>query len=125
MSAALGRAAQRVFTETAVAIVTTSVNVAEVREHLPALVKKYGLDLEAVELHLDLLLDKVDVFEEDRYAGRLEEARGYLVGRDEDDVPLAALALHEGIPIWSNDRDFEELPLSVYPTSALLRLLGS
>ena len=40
------------------------------------------------------------------------------------DVPLAALALKLEIPIWSNDRDFEELPLITYPTARLLKILG-
>jgi predicted nucleic acid-binding protein len=40
------------------------------------------------------------------------------------DVPLAALALKLEIPIWSNDHDFEELPLIVYPTARLLKILG-
>jgi predicted nucleic acid-binding protein len=40
------------------------------------------------------------------------------------DIPLAALALKLEIPIWSNDRDFEELPLITYPTARLLKILG-
>lgn len=35
-----------------------------------------------------------------------------------------ALALKLEIPVWSNDRDFEELPLIAYPTAKLLKILG-
>jgi len=34
-----------------------------------------------------------------------------------------ALALELGLPIWSNDRDFDGLPVDVYPTARLLKLL--
>ncbi len=44
--------------------------------------------------------------------------------RDPKDVPLAALALKLGIPIWSNDRDFEHFPHGYYPTAKLLKILG-
>lgn len=52
------------------------------------------------------------------------EARRYLDKRDPDDVALAALALKLGVPIWSNDNDFEELPLEVFPTAKLSKILG-
>jgi predicted nucleic acid-binding protein len=48
----------------------------------------------------------------------------YLAKRDPTDIPLAALALKLEIPVWSNDRDFEELPLIAYPTAKLLKILG-
>lgn len=48
----------------------------------------------------------------------------YLAKRDSTDIPLAALALKLEIPVWSNDRDFEELPLIAYPTAKLLKILG-
>ncbi len=38
--------------------------------------------------------------------------------------PWPALALKLGVPIWSNDNDFKELPLDLYPTAKLLKVLG-
>jgi predicted nucleic acid-binding protein len=64
------------------------------------------------------------VVPESHYRSHLAEARRYLGERDPSDIPLAALAPKLGIPIWSNDRDFEELPLIAYPTARLLRILG-
>jgi predicted nucleic acid-binding protein len=43
---------------------------------------------------------------------------------DSNVVLSATLALKLEIAIWSNDRDFEELPLIVYPTARLLKVLG-
>jgi len=57
------------------------------------------------------------------YASHLDEARRYLEWRDPDDVHLAALALKLAIPVWSNDRDLRELPLIVYTTAELLKIL--
>lgn len=58
------------------------------------------------------------------YESHLEEASEYLAKRDPTDIPLATLALKLEIPVWSNDRDFEELPLIAYPTAKLLKILG-
>jgi len=52
------------------------------------------------------------------------EAACFLHKRAPSDIPLGALALKLEIPIWSNDHDFEELPLIVYPTARLLKILG-
>lgn len=54
----------------------------------------------------------------------LEEAKSLLEKRDPKDVPLLALALKLQIPIWSNDRDFEDLPIELYPTARLLKVMG-
>jgi predicted nucleic acid-binding protein len=44
--------------------------------------------------------------------------------RDPDDIELLALDLHLGIPIWTNDRDFEAVNVDVFTTESLLRHLG-
>ena len=40
---------------------------------------------------------------------------------DPDDVALLALALHLGLPIWSNNRDFEDARVRWYTTAQLLK----
>lgn len=49
-----------------------------------------------------------------------------LIGiRDEDDVPVLALALELQIPVWTNDRDFLNLPdIQVYSTADMIGLLA-
>lgn len=58
---------------------------------------------------------------EDRYADSIPEAQNRMKDRDPDDAKLFALALHLGIPIWSNDRDFEIAGVQVFTTSMLMQ----
>lgn len=123
LSAAVARAAARVFQRAkGLEIVITDANFEEIQTHLPTLARQYALDEADVVENLGVLPLKIypAVF----YESHLAEARRYLGTRDPSDVPLAALALKLEIPIWSNDRDFEELPLIVYPTARLLKILG-
>jgi predicted nucleic acid-binding protein len=122
LSAAVNGAARRVFRSDTLSVVTTDVTLAETKERLPILAAKYRLTPPAVSAQLAAL--PVEVVPEARYRSHLPEAHRYLGTRDPSDVPLAALALKLEIPIWSNDRDFEELPLIVYPTARLLKILG-
>lgn len=94
----------------------------EVKKYLPVMATRYGLDLEEVEEALKQL--SIQVFSEHQYRSHLPEARKHLDKRDPDDVTLAALALKLKIPIWSNDRDFEDVPVDLYPTAKLLKILG-
>jgi len=82
----------------------------------------YRLDLVEVQEALGAL--PIRLYSETYYRSSLPQARRYLQRRDPDDVALAALALKLQIPIWSNDRDFEGLPLALYPTAKLLKVLG-
>lgn len=66
----------------------------------------------------------IERYAEGDYLSHVAEARRYLADRDPDDVALAALALKLAVPIWSNDNDFKELPLELYPTAKLLKILG-
>jgi predicted nucleic acid-binding protein len=122
LSAAVNGAARRVFRSDALSIVTTDVTLVEAKENLPILVAKYRLSRPAVSAQLAAL--PIEVVSEPRYRSHLEQAHRYLSHRDPSDMPLAALALKLEIPIWSNDHDFEELPLIVYPTARLLKVLG-
>ncbi len=82
----------------------------------------YRLDL--VEVQETLTALPIKIYNERFYRSTLPQARRYLQTRDPDDVALAALALKLQIPVWSNDRDFEGLPVAVYPTAKLLKELG-
>lgn len=123
LSAVIGKAALKVFLKPEVELVTTQFNLREVEEYIPHLAAKYGLDGRALLLQLRML--PITAFEEKYYRNHASEAAQLLRERDPDDTHLAALALREGIPIWSNDRDFENLSLQVYTTAQLLKLLES
>jgi len=123
LAALARRAAWRVFENAPdLVIVTTEETIAEVEEYLPEFAARYELDIDALREALEIL--PVERYSEADYISHLVEARRYLAKRDPDDVALAALALKLGVPIWSNDNDFKELPLELYPTAKLLKVLG-
>jgi predicted nucleic acid-binding protein len=123
LSAVIGKAALKIFTHTDLEILTTRFNVQEVEEYLPYLGSKY--DLEIKQLWVQLKMLPMQIIEVGEYKSQLSLAQEYLGARDLDDIHLAALALIKEIPIWSNDRDFENLPhVTVYPTAKLLKLFN-
>jgi predicted nucleic acid-binding protein len=122
LAAIAGRAALRVFDRLELQVVTTEENLVEVREKLPQFAARYGIAEE--ELFHSLALLPVTTYVKRQYASHVFEARSLLAARDPDDVPLAALALKLGIPIWSNDRDFDDFPTGIYSTAKLIKVLG-
>jgi len=122
LSAIAGRAARRVFERADLIVVTTAVNRAEVEEYLPEFAQRYSLAEDL--LHETLLLLPVEWYDADEYGSHVDQAHRFIGDRDEDDVPLAALAMKLAIPVWSNDRDFEDFPHGVFTTAKLLKILG-
>jgi predicted nucleic acid-binding protein len=59
------------------------------------------------------------------YAAGVREAEKRIGHRDPDDADLLALALHLGVPVWSNDNDFEDDGAKWYTTAGLLKKLGA
>ena len=121
LSAIIGKAALQVFTQPEIELVTTEFNLLEVEEYLPRLASKYGLDEKLLIWQFKML--PLDGFSEKYYKSHFPQVQKLLGNRDPDDVHLAALALKEDIPIWSNDRDFENLSIPVYTTAQLLKIL--
>ena len=121
LSAVIGKAALQVFTQPEIELVTTEFNLLEVEEYLPRLASKYGLDEKLLTWQFKML--PLVNFSEKYYKSHFPQAQKLLGSRDPDDVHLAVLALKEDIPIWSNDRDFEKLSISVYTTAQLLKIL--
>lgn len=121
LSAVIGKSALKIFTHYALEISTTQFNIEEVKEYLPRLAFKYALSRTSLLLQLSML--PVEIHEESHYKSKMPEAHKYLGARYPDDVHLAALALIENLPIWSNDKDFHAIPLPIYSTAKLLKLL--
>lgn len=95
---------------------------AEVREYTTVLAKKKRLSEDLLLLAMTSL--PVTVIEPVQYAGSLAEARRRIGRRDPDDVHILALALEFDIPVWSNDKDFEDADIDWFTTEDLLRKLG-
>jgi predicted nucleic acid-binding protein len=123
MSAAVGGATFRVFrARPPLSIVTTKATLAEAKDHLPELIHYYRANPRKVAAALRAL--PLKTYGPRAYASHVPTARALLGKRDPDDVPLLALALKLDVPVWSNDRDFEGLGISAYPTAVLLKILG-
>jgi predicted nucleic acid-binding protein len=122
LSAVIGKAALQIFTRPEIELITTQFNLLEVEEYLPRLASQYGLDQKLLLWQFKML--PLDSFSEKYYKSHFPEAHKFLGARDPDDVHLAALALKENVPIWSNDKDFEGLSIPIYTTAHLIRVLG-
>jgi len=123
LSAALGKAALRIFSEYAVPVYATQFNVEEVEEYLPRLSSKYGIPLELLQLQWKLL--PLNVHSPESYADHFETARQRVALRDPDDAHPLALALSLALPLWSNDSDLAEAGVDFYTTARLLKALST
>jgi predicted nucleic acid-binding protein len=114
LSALTGGQAVRVLRHAAIeGILTTEYTLAEVREYAPQLARKKRLPVDVVLLAAATL--PVTTVARGEYTSSLPEARKRIGRRDPDDVEILALALHLGLPVWSNDNDFRERELSGIP----------
>jgi len=95
----------------------------EVQEYAPQLARKRGLALDTVLLTAAAL--PVTTVPRQVYLAAMATSRKRIGRRDPDDVELLALAIHFGIPVWSNDKDFEDGGVPCYSTASLLKLLES
>jgi predicted nucleic acid-binding protein len=122
LSAVVGKAALRVFTQFQVVVHVAQFNADEVAEYLPYMASKYELPVELVEMQWKLLPFRRHPLEE--YRSRLPQATADLKDRDPEDTHVLALARLLAVPIWSNDRDLSGLDVECYTTARLLRLLA-
>ena len=122
LSAVLGHAALRVFTQTDISVLTTQGVLQEVGDYLPIVARQYDVLPQALEAQLRLLA--VRECEPIEFASKLEAAKRSIARRDPDDVELLALALAFAIPVWSNDSDFKDAGVEWSTTARLLRRLG-
>lgn len=121
LSAVIGKAALQIFLHSDSEFVTTQFNLKEVQEYLPRMAAKYELDERLLLWQFTML--PLRNFPEKYYKSHFAQAKKLLKGRDPDDLHLLALALKEKIPIWSNDKDFENLSVPVYSTAQFLKIL--
>jgi predicted nucleic acid-binding protein len=121
LSAVVGKAALRVFTEFGVVVHVAQFNIDEVAEYLPHMARKYRLPVELVEMQWKLFPLRMHIV--DDYRSRLPQAIADLKDRDPEDAHALALARSLTLPLWSNDRDLRGLDVACYPTARLLHLL--
>ncbi len=122
LSAAIGGRAKLIVEHPQVGeIFTTDFTLAEVHQYAGVLARKKRLGADIVLLAVAAL--PVRVLGRDVYRRRIPEAVKRTGGRDPDDAELLALALHLELPVWSNDKDFEQAGVERFTTEDLLREL--
>ena len=123
LAAVVGGRARLVLTHAKVEeVLTTEGIIAEVEEYASLLAQKKRLKADSVLLAVASL--PVTIVDRSQYSKSLAEARRRIGARDPDDADLLGLALEYRIPVWSNDRDFEDAGVERFTTEDLLRRLG-
>jgi predicted nucleic acid-binding protein len=124
MSALLGGAAERIIATGRFKLYSSQYTLFEVAKHLPRLAEL----LECPELQLFEVFERlpVEACQPSVYAEQESHAMALIGSRDDRDVPLLALTLAYGYPLWSDDRDFEGIDrIQLVKTADLLSLLSS
>ena len=122
LSAIMGGAALRVFECVRVLEFATAAHTLdEVLRYLPQLSRKAKRPVSTVFLQLALL--PLQVYDRSFYSQKLKEATDRIGGRDPNDVDLLALAMALDQTVWSNDKDFESVRVTLFTTAQLLALL--
>ena len=122
LSALLGGQVREVLFSGKITFLSSQHTLFEVEKYLPRVAKKIG----RAELHLwrEFQLLPVIAVQPREYESELKRATELIGQRDPRDVHVLALALRLGLPIWTEDRDFDGLPnVHVLKTAHLLALL--
>ncbi len=121
LSAVVGKAALRVFTEFSVPIHTSQFNADEVLEYLPFMAQKYVLPINLVLYRWHLL--PIQVHQQYEYILHLDAARQALWERDPDNAHPLALAMELDLPLWTNDKDLSGHGVECLTTAVLITRL--
>jgi predicted nucleic acid-binding protein len=121
LSAVIGKAALRVFTDFSVSVHVSQFNADEVLEYLPVMAHKYGIPTDLVLLQWHLL--QMQVHQQYGYILHLDAARQALLERDPDDAHPLALAMELELPLWTNDRDLSGHGVECLSTAVLIKRL--
>lgn len=102
-------------------VLVAEATLAEVQEYAAQLAVKKRLSMDIVLLAVASL--PVTLMDRATYEKSIPEAKRRIGRRDPDDIDVLALALHTGLPVWSNHNDFEDAGVEWYTTAALLAKL--
>ena len=122
LAAVLGGRARLILGNTEIEILTAETTFAEVEEYAVVLARKRRLPTDLLLLAVSSL--PVTIVEREAYGNSISEAKRRIGRRDRDDVDILALAMQFRIPVWSNDRAFENCRSQWCTTEDLLRKFG-
>lgn len=108
IAALLGGKAMEILSSSSLQFFSPQFTLFEVAGYLPRLAGKIG----CTELQLLKTLERfpIKACQPSVYDGQMQRAMALIGLRDPDDAPVVALSLTLGHPIWTNDRDFDDLP---------------
>ena len=122
VSALLGGAAREVIFSRKFSLNSTQHTLFEVAKYLPRFAAKVGRP--ELEVFRAFQFLPILAHQPHEYHFSVPTAQALIGGRDPKDVDILALTLYLGCPLWTQDRDFEDLPgISVRKTADLLALL--
>ena len=122
LSAVIGGKALRVLRHPGIEeILVTATVLDEIHEYAVVLARKKRLAVDTVLTALVTL--PVTVIDHGTYLPSIKAAEHRIGRRDPDDVETLALALHSGLPVWSNDSDFDGVGVVWHTTAELLAVL--
>jgi predicted nucleic acid-binding protein len=124
MSALLGGRADQIIATGLFKLYSTQFTLFEVARHLSRLAQL----LECPELQVFEAFERmpVEACQPSIYADQEDRAAALIGARDERDVPLLALTLVYGYPLWSDDQDFEGIAeIQLIKTADLVARLTS
>jgi predicted nucleic acid-binding protein len=98
---------------------------AEAREHLPEILRKRGVPVEAGLSLLNSLEEVIQPVEFETYRSFEPVARTRLAIRDPDDWPILATALALRSPIWTEDNDFFGAGVATWTTDRVELFLSA
>jgi predicted nucleic acid-binding protein len=115
MSALLGGRPHQLLFHPQFNFITTERTTWEVKRYIPSLAQK--LELPELEVLLAFESLPITAYQERDYEAQLPRARDLIAARDPKDVDILALALATGVPLWSQDNDFENIDEIVWLTT--------
>ncbi len=98
--------------------------VREIEKHSNELRERTGLDSEAYDRALGLILSKIEIMNDSSVKDELKQAKEVMTGVDPDDSVYVALGMHlESSIIWSDDKHFKKQKrVRVFTTAEIIRM---
>ena|SRR5271157_5383942 len=122
ISALLGGSARQVLFAAEFTFFSTQFTLFEVAKYLPKLAKR--LDRRELDLFRELELLPIIACQPVQYQTQLGVASALIGSRDSKDVPILALTLALGYPLWTEDADFDGIAgITLRRTAEMLAIL--
>jgi predicted nucleic acid-binding protein len=123
IAALLGGKASNVITSNKFEFCSPQFTLFEVEKYIPLLAEQLQRPEPEVRAAFHRL--PITAYQPITYDGCVPRATTLIGSRDQDDVPVLALALELHVPVWTNDHDFSGLPdVQVYSTEEMVELLA-